>query len=1733
MAIVGRTVTAVEAASATSVTATLPTDRVSGDLVVVFFTVPGTSTGQLTGPGGSWVQLFAPFTTADNNILSGYYQFTPGSAPTASTSASASRTAAICQAYGGVDASTPIDVAASTATTSPYGSSLTPAAITTVSNGARVISGCIVDSPNETFSSTPAGMTVIATTTGGGTGRGMSFADETQASAGSTGSKTWQIGATLGMGGFLGALRPGGEGASVTATFGISITTTVTPAGGGSLATESFTGTNGASWPAQWVAGQTGSGSSATIQSNRGRMSSGSQGDYSGSSGVARRLNITPPVDVDISGTWRPGTLEPYGIVSARADNALDGETGYSLRLNKSGTLGVDVSEGWNSSVLSSFSFSASSDTDYGFRFRVVGDRIQARVWAGSTEPSTWQVDLTDTTITGAGAVGLRVFAGAAAVSHSLDWDNIVVTNGTSGSGVSLASTLVIQPTATVSNTATVALASTFGLYSLAYKASELKVGDATVTAGLNILATCTVFPKMFTALRAYIKFADDWVEVTDKVIGGATITHGRATPFDDVSPSVLSLTLANIDGELMPDNPDSPYYPNFTEDKPIQCIVERGPESWARFRGWIKSIEPEFPAASAHEATVRISAVDALGLAAAKKLHSSWIEGLARRARALGTRYDAFVVRGDGSAATYFDNVSTDTWGHAVARVVPFSSADGPLAFGQAEGLSVEGSVAFAPATIKAGSVIEVNWPNNLRILQFWVRIPDDEQVVSGTGGVNLRDLIQVQPNFTGTPTYVLRLKWTSDVQYDLVWYDHTESVLGTLAQGVATNRWVRVTFKMGTLPTTMDCTYDGGGTAGGGSVNVPIDLRSIHYAYFGGQGSNVIKAEIAGIISADNVAAEVPAIEGQTGATAGTIAQRLDQLAWSLPGGLAPTAGTSLSHTVATGTWEDRTTLAVAQELARTVDGVLYVHPSGTWPRLYAPDVCYPVSPLLTIDSEADLLGPPRLSRAAEDRPTRITVEFPGGQATVADAAAELAASVGDGVYLSPQVRNLSIATVCPNDADAIDLATSLLGRNSAGMRVSQMSIDLETSSASNTIVPTLFNADQPNAGLYPTQRLRLTVPASHFGVEAKDVYVEGWTENYDAEGGAFIELDLSPAGDYEIGPKFAEQSIPLRFGVYANAVLGTDPNPPAGSLAVSMFGTPDSGLRWHSGSWTGWSAEKATGWGTWRGRASDCVTNYPSYQTWAEMDDSGWVHDASVHGTFSGFYNYGLAMLPTNRYGQWNDVLSGTYDAIFLEIANGIKNSGHANSAIRVGLEMNGTWFPWSATYAQRETYKSAFRHIVDLFRSVSTSFKFGYGWSAGPFPSGTPGGTTPSQAFDLFNPGDTYWDFLDIDHYDWDEIQADNDSEWANALRPSGGVGIGHALDWVRTKSGKGLALAEWGCATAASSVAGGDNPYFIRKMWDFFNSCTDVLVYEAYFNEPYANVRNSLWSQYGDPVQVPNAGAEYKRLWGTSTQPPPPPTPTTTYPAKEIAVYKMMWSVNGPRLIDIPSQCNVVRIAFAQGQPPSLVGWGNQGQASFLADMTTMRARGVKFVVSVGGSGGAVSTSDRALFLSGIASIRSAMGGVLDGLDWDIEASSMNLSDVVYISTQLKSTYGSNFAITFVPNGGNVSQYLPAAVACHNAGALDSYGQQFYDAVVSVDAAAGRIQEALNAGIPISKMAVGMMIGSTSNYWTNAQCRANMITLRSRFPGLQRAYLWEAARAGTALWASDMQSVIGT
>lgn len=246
--------TIVESASATSVTPSLPGSLQNGDLVVFVCTVPCTSTAtETTEPTqtiSGWTKIAGQKFVNDTNAVSAWCRVKDGSwstMPTVSTSHAAGRTAAISVAYRGVNQTTPIDASAvfSGTTTSGSGSnSLAMTGVTTATAGAMLLMFCILDSSSETFSPTaPSGMTFLATTTGtadGVAGRGMTLAEESRASAGATGSRTWNWTNSLGHGGYAFALKPGNQQTftgTITSTGVIAKAITKNPFTGSTTAT--------------------------------------------------------------------------------------------------------------------------------------------------------------------------------------------------------------------------------------------------------------------------------------------------------------------------------------------------------------------------------------------------------------------------------------------------------------------------------------------------------------------------------------------------------------------------------------------------------------------------------------------------------------------------------------------------------------------------------------------------------------------------------------------------------------------------------------------------------------------------------------------------------------------------------------------------------------------------------------------------------------------------------------------------------------------------------------------------------------------------------------------------------------------------------------------------------------------------------------------------------------------------------------------------------------------------------------------------------------------------------------------------------------------------------------------------------------------------------------------------------------------------------------------------------
>ena len=178
----------------------------------------------------------------------------------------------------------------------------------------------------------------------------------------------------------------------------------------------------------RWVTQGTSTGGTATYQSNGLKFSTGAAGAYSGAARITRNFNITDRTDIEVFGTFTTDANEPYGEVYARATmSTVDVSNGYTLRLDAIGTTyTIEKVVSFSGTGIGTATKTINASTTYGFRFRVVGTSLKARVWTG-TEPSSWDIDITDSTFTAAGKSGLSVGAGNAAVNHVITFDDITV----------------------------------------------------------------------------------------------------------------------------------------------------------------------------------------------------------------------------------------------------------------------------------------------------------------------------------------------------------------------------------------------------------------------------------------------------------------------------------------------------------------------------------------------------------------------------------------------------------------------------------------------------------------------------------------------------------------------------------------------------------------------------------------------------------------------------------------------------------------------------------------------------------------------------------------------------------------------------------------------------------------------------------------------------------------------------------------------------------------------------------------------------------------------------------------------------------------------------------------------------------------------------------------------------------------------------------------------------------
>lgn len=195
-------------------------------------------------------------------------------------------------------------------------------------------------------------------------------------------------------------------------------------------------------------------------------------------------------------------------------------------------------------------------------------------------------------------------------------------------------------------------------------------------------------------------------------------------------------------------------------------------------------------------------------------------------------------------------------------------------------------------------------------------------------------------------------------------------------------------------------------------------------------------------------------------------------------------------------------------------------------------------------------------------------------------------------------------------------------------------------------------------------------------------------------------------------------------------------------------------------------------------------------------------------------------------------------GANDTVYQTMAALVK-AKYPSAIIRIGWEMNGGWYPWSA-FGQEALYRASFNHVAAIFKAESS--KFMVEWCPN-------NGAVSNMDCALAYPGDTYVDCIGMDTYmDYRYGVATSAARWDYIVNNSRG------LEWqvsFAKAHGKLLSFPEWGVNS--------DDPLFVQNMYNWMTA-------NKYDHASYWDSNAAFQGKLSDN-QYPHAAAEFKKLFG--------------------------------------------------------------------------------------------------------------------------------------------------------------------------------------------------------------------------------------------------------------------------
>ena len=286
---------------------------------------------------------------------------------------------------------------------------------------------------------------------------------------------------------------------------------------------------------------------------------------------------------------------------------------------------------------------------------------------------------------------------------------------------------------------------------------------------------------------------------------------------------------------------------------------------------------------------------------------------------------------------------------------------------------------------------------------------------------------------------------------------------------------------------------------------------------------------------------------------------------------------------------------------------------------------------------------------------------------------------------------------------------------------------------------------------------------------------------------------------------------------------------------------------------------------------GRNEDFVLEFAGDESWWSIAEPYWLTSVWKQTEYKDKLILSVPLLPKINDVSLEKGAAGEYDGWFKLLAQHLIQNNLEHSVIRLGWEMNGGWYKWSASGKEVE-FAQYFRNVVEAMRSVAGGdFKFFWNPALGWISANT----------ESCYPGDDYVDYIGLDVYDqcWADdtypIPDGASSTEMERRRAKAFVNLKTCtwgLNWLtafgRTHE-KQVLIGEWGTDIREDGYGGGDNPMFVKLMHDWMEDNEDIIAGSVYFDVTASDGDHCLSS---DDTAFPNSSQIFQYLWGNGEAP---------------------------------------------------------------------------------------------------------------------------------------------------------------------------------------------------------------------------------------------------------------------